>query len=256
MDSVKIAFKLEGDNIPLDVFVEAITAFQELIETLTDEVSDMPLDWDVAELKKGSALLATAVFREEQLEEAVKVDTAYNDVGRAVSVGNVIPFSDRVGDKVRALSRVVRGDVKGISLIPSSNVVYFVDRQLDQVVSKVNDKSHTFGTLTGLAGTLSARYSIKLTLYDELFDRAVYCYLAESQAEQARRFWNTRVTITGLIYRDPDTGRPIEIKNISDIADKPYGDPQSFYQLRGLLKVGEEHSLPDETVHSATTDDE
>ena len=78
-------------------------------------------------------------------------------------------------------------------------------------------KMGSIGTITGLVETLSMRRNLRFILYDDAFDRAVTCYIDKEQEELMRDLWGKQISVTGRIYREPYSGKPVEIRNINKI---------------------------------------
>lgn len=64
-------------------------------------------------------------------------------------------------------------------------------------------------------GAKIRRPHIQITLYDDLFDRAVTCHLDPNW--QVTQYWGKRIAVTGLVYRDPQSDRPYKIRDVITI---------------------------------------
>lgn len=80
--------------------------------------------------------------------------------------------------------------------------------------------------------TLSSRGGLRFTLYDLLHDKAVSCYLAEGYEEIMRDLWGKIATVEGLVTRDPLSGRPLAVRQITTVTPKP-DLPISYRDARG-----------------------
>ncbi len=91
------------------------------------------------------------------------------------------------------------------------------------------------GVIIGVVRALTDKPSLRLVLYDALFQQQVICYLEADQQELARRVQGNRVAVTGVISRDAHTGRPLEIHDSNSIT--PVGPPTigNYRQARAAL---------------------
>jgi len=112
----------------------------------------------------------------------------------------------------------------------------------------IPEKRHVLGVVTGVVRAISDRPRLRLILSDSLFNRAVYCYLEEEQQELARKVWRKRVAVTGLIYRDPQTGRPIEVHDVSYLEIVEEAPVHSYQQAMGVIPWQEGDELSEDII--------
>ncbi len=77
--------------------------------------------------------------------------------------------------------------------------------------------SPSFGAIQGRVQSLSNRGTLRFTVYDLLYDKAVGCYIAEGKEELLLNTWGRLALIEGLITRDPINGRPLAVRQVSNI---------------------------------------
>ncbi len=99
----------------------------------------------------------------------------------------------------------------------------------------VADYPQSLGVISGVVRVLTDKPSLRLVLYDAVFQQRVVCYLESDQQELARRAWGNTVAVTGLIARDAHTGRPLEIYDISSITPIEPPISGSYRQARAAL---------------------
>ena len=152
----------------------------------------------------------------------------------------MIPYSEDVISNVRAITSFINGHITSVEL-GTSDVHIVITEPLDEQWQE-ESKQYTFGAITGIVRTISAwtksytgQPKIRLAVEDAVFGRVVYCYLNDDQGELARKIWRSRVSITGMIFRDPDTGRPIEVRQVKDVQEVEPSRPKSYKQARGIL---------------------
>ena len=94
---------------------------------------------------------------------------------------------------------------------------------------------HALGAVSGLVTSLKKIDELEFTVQDTAFRSAVTCHLREGQEDEARRAWDTCVTVTGMVERDPDTGRPTHVRQISRIEPLPEHLGGAWRNARGTL---------------------
>jgi hypothetical protein len=92
------------------------------------------------------------------------------------------------------------------------------------------------------------RGQLRFTLWDDIFDKGVSCFLDEGQEEKMRSVWGKPAIISGRIGRQPDTGLPVSVRDISDIQVIPEIDPGSYRNLRGAIPWKEGQKRPEEII--------
>lgn len=233
MDSTLI-LELEGE-VNLQQFTEAVTRFKALLDTLAHEIApDAQIEWTLQNLSYGSALVAVQSV-DELTEKTVRVIEAFEQIGQSLQDRTPIPFSSRVQQEAAALSHLVRHDITALRLATSrqDNVIYgaFDQAQLTRATRPMT----TFGSVKGRVQSISTRKSLHFTLYDALLDQAVRCYIDAAQREKLTDIWDQWVFVTGRVTRQPHTGRPISVREITGIDLVVVAAPGSYRQARGVL---------------------
>jgi len=115
-------------------------------------------------------------------------------------------------------------------------------------VSAIGDKfaSGAWGMVEGVVETLTKRHGLRFTLYDQLNDRPVSCYLQEGQQEEMRGIWGKRAIVQGWVTRDPVDGHPVGIRQISSIQE--IDEAGDYTKARGIAPVGADALLPEEAI--------
>ncbi len=234
-----LALVLNGD-IPLAAFAEAMEHFNALVELLSDEVAGADeIEWEIARLEGGSA---TTVARGicPKIEPVERVIEAYNSVGRALKNRSPIPYSEDVEARAKSLLSFLNGKVTSVGFVTDGYEAFINEA----IIEEEAEGLYSLGTVTGVIETVSSRRGLKFTLYDSLFDKAVYCYFNEEQREKIREVWGKRVSVAGRIVRDPYSGRPIRVFNVRRIEVLEDVPPDSYERARGVLpwKEGDEPS--------------
>jgi hypothetical protein len=254
MGKTTLSLKLNGD-VPLDLFAEAMGHFSALILSLTEDVlGPEKVDWEVARLEGGSALALIRGQHQEE-EKIERVVHAYEQVGRALEWGYPIPYSEQVASHARGITAILNGQVTSIAFA-TDDYTASIDKHRSEAEQEAAqpDRVYSLGALTGIVGAIAKRPFLKLTLYDTLFDRAVTCYLEKSQEETARNIWGQRVTVTGMISRDPDTGKPIDVRQVTHIEVEQHSPPGSYKRAQGIIPWEEGSELSEEIIRRLRDD--
>jgi hypothetical protein len=232
MSADTLTFELSG-RVSLAKFAEAMKRFQKLIADLSADMSTGDLiTWDVEDLNKGSAI-TTVQGTNAPAEDIERVVVAYGTIGRALERRSPIPYSNRIQRDALNLAKLVDGSVTALRF-ETEFIDAIVGPQLTAPV-ETPTITYSYGAIKGRVETLTSRRGLRFTVYDAIFDRPISCYLREGQEDHMRNAWERRVVVTGLIGREPETKRPVvvrDIQNIEILSDATTGD----YRLaRGAL---------------------
>jgi hypothetical protein len=225
---------LEGE-ITLDLFSEVMSNFNTLVSNLTEEVTGTnDIEWQIALLESGSAL-TTVRGTNENLEGIARVVRAYESVARSLSEGKPIPYSDKVARPAYAITSRINGYMSAVrfSTAEESYQIEAPQEGREQPKSEM-----AFGSVTGEMVSIWSHPSLKIGLYDALFNRVVHCYFGRKESEQEERVreaWKHRVYVTGNVKRDAETGRPIEVRQVLDIEVVDRGHDNAFLEASGIL---------------------
>jgi hypothetical protein len=240
-----ITLILSGD-VPLATFAETMGRFSALVQQLSDEVvGEGEIEWQISHLEGGSATASVRGIY-HQAADIERVVRAYGIVGTSLEQNQPIPYSEEVARQAMAITSILDGKVTSVKFVTEDHTASiskpFIEEHEDI------DRRYSFGTVTGVIETISLRGQLKFTLYDSLFDRAVACYLDREQQERLRDAWGKQVSVTGWIFRDPDTGRPTAVHGIKGIAILDEVAPGSFERARGVIPWREGDDLPEVVI--------
>lgn len=113
----------------------------------------------------------------------------------------------------------------------------------DPMVEEAERKDRSFGVLIGTVYSIFID-PLRLSVKDVLFGNRVQCYLTSEFHDMARDAWGKKVEVTGIIYRDPDTGRPIEVRQVKAIEILEEDESLfSFRRARGAIPWREDQTL-------------
>lgn len=241
-----VTLVLNGE-VSLDAFAEAVSHFNELVRALSAETGLPDLDWTVADLQISSAMATSLSIGPEKIVEAVV--RGYDDVGACLEANKPINHAEPVKSAASRLVSISDKRIPSIRLetaIREWTVPVIPIRKEDaakgpQLVQKVEPEpavqprlaltkiAPAFGGVHGRIQTLTNRAGLRFTLFDVFHDKAVSCYLAEGDEDKIRDLWGKMAAVEGLITRDPESGRPLAIRQIADITPMPEPrDPHTY----------------------------
>jgi hypothetical protein len=244
MASGTITLAIEGE-VSLARFVAGMRGFGELVLGLTVELRGKErVDWTVEELRSGSAVITASgtADREDVLDRVV---SAYENVGQALSAHEVIPYSDRVSRAAHSIEKLI-GEAITALRFETSNRDFMVLSRAEPKPTAPPDMS--YGAIEGRVQMVTSRNSLRFTLYDILFDRAVSCYLEKGREDLMRDAWGHRAIVEGLISRDSQSGRPIAIRQIRQVGVIPDPVGGSYRKARASLPANADSPLPEKAI--------
>lgn len=216
--------------------------------------SQFEIMWQLCELETGSAKIALVGLSEQ--EEAVeKVTQAYGLVGQALQTQSPIPYAKAVAEQAYGIASVINGHITAVDFEIEGH-----KSKISQPIQPQNvpsdEKNYEFGTITGIALSL-LRNPLRISVEDALFERVVQCHTPASYESLMREAWGKPISVTGLIYRNPENGRPEQIKSVVElkILDEPADPLQSFAAVRGVLPWVEDAPASENFVRRLREDD-
>ena len=222
---------LSGE-VTLERFDQLIHNFNRLILALQAEVaSSAKITWAIDQLDRASALAAVRGIPsdEAQLPQVERVVHAYLEVGQALEERRPVPFSTQITSPARAIAQIIGPDTEDIR---------FVTAEAEATIRAVPVAApyvfySSYGGIEGRVQTLSSRGSLRFTLYDLLYDKAVSCYLEEGREDLMRDVWGKVALVEGMVHRDPVVGRPTSVRRVTNVTILPEAPPGGYRDARG-----------------------
>lgn len=239
-----LTLALDGE-VALQDFAKAITSFNSLVNQLTKEIGkDAQIDWVIDELYSGSAV---ATFRGVYPDIVVvqNVIGAYEEVGSALATGREIPFSEIIRRHATALTGVLDDKVTSIRL-ETTNHDYLISGKVKD--GKSEAIKYTYGTVKGTIETLTKRKQLSFYLWDSLFDKPVHCYIKEGEEDNMRFAWGKKAVVSGKVGRQPETGKPLIVREVRYVRIVEESQPGSYRRARGSLPWGKGGESPEEMI--------
>lgn len=252
MAADQLTLELSG-AVSLPKFAEAMKRFQALIADLSKEIGkEGGVNWQVQDLNYGSAI-TTVQGRGRSPDEVERIVIGYGHVGVALAQRTNIPYSEKVQRSANSLANVVGGGVTALRFETT-----FIDAVVGPQTNAARDTpsiTYAYGAIKGTVETLTTRRGLRFTLYDQIFDRPISCYLQDTQQQDMREAWGRSVIVSGIIGREPATRRPVVVRDIQNIEIVADVSPGSFRLARGALGAHDE-SLPSELIIRSMRDAE
>jgi len=245
MTKDSITFGLEGEVI-LDEFKAAINNFDLLLKELSKEVGqETKVDWVIEELQAASATVTLRGICDEAKVVEQIVD-AYEIIGESLQFGREIPYSSPVRKYAFALTNILNGRIIAIRFETQAKDFFVSVRVLEG--QKTVPMRYTLGSVKGIVQTLSRRKKLAFTLWNSMFDKPVSCYFKEGDEENMRNAWGKRVIVSGRVGRQPETGRPIVVRDVTAVKVWEPVKPGSYRLALGVIPWSPGDELPEKAI--------
>lgn len=232
-----LTMALNGE-VPLPEFARAIGHFNALVAGLSSDIaSGITIEWIIDELAAGSAVTTIRGVSEDTRILSAIVD-AYSEVGKALQTNKPIPYSERVSKPARSLIEMLNGKITSVRFETAKEDIVISSHYAEGDKER-KEPTHSIGTIKGVVESLSRRRGIRFYIYDVLFDRPIACYLRDGEEEKIKDFWGKKISVSGRISRDADTGKPFAIRDITQIKPVENSIPGSYRNARGVLSLRE-----------------
>jgi hypothetical protein len=228
-----LTLRLLGE-VSLAKFAAAIDSLRVLVGGLATLRHVRDVRWIIYDLQPGSAMTTIAGIGEP--ERVGEVVDAYEEVGDALIRNTIYHYPKRVAKPALRLQSYVGNGVESVAFDTARrDVVIHAAAHEPEPLRLTGETAPTpgqaslglrhlppaYGAISGQVETIAKRGSLRFVLYDTLHDRAVSCYLAEGHEDIMRDVWGHYATVEGLVSRDPGTGRPLSIRQITRVHKRP-----------------------------------
>lgn len=242
MTADSVTFRLDGE-VEVEKLARAFAQFTAVLNELP-KAHDAAVRWVVTGLEYGSALATAQAVPVDDLSAPFVPSMIEDFMAAAEGV------SRGESDESRPLLKLVRDltmvadEANPLILETEAAEVLFAQPATPAEPSKAAPGTKSIGTVRGRVETLMHRGKLRFTLFDLTTNRAVSCYLPEQHEDLMRDAWGRVADVTGTVTRDPDTGRALSIRKVTDIAKVEEGNPLGFLEAEGAIGGTE----PAETV--------
>lgn len=244
---------IKGENVTLDfdapvvspeTLKQAVSAFMDLLIEVSAEVGHgTKILWNVS-VEKGSRLFIARPANASSDASSNTVIKAISSGLKALERGTAVTpthFNDRALNAAKRLA-MLRGEsdrkLNYLRIRSVGKPCEISSRTTISVDRLVSGQRQAYGTLEGKLQTLTERGGLQFTVYDDLFDKGVNCFLEEGTAQSAVQAFGRRVAVSGLIQYDKE-GRPVSIRVETIRIFKDVSELPPIKSLRGIFKRAE-----------------
>lgn len=244
-----ITLALNGD-VPLNLFVEAMSHLNNLIDALSDEIGvNGEVKWFIDDLQRGSAIVT--MRGESDIEDDVeRIVFAYGDLGKSLETGMRLNNTKRVVTEATAITAVLNGSITSVRFeTPDIDAMVASPIQVNLVTEPKLMPRKAIGAVRGQIETISRHKGLRFNLYDSTYNRAVSCYLDLDKDREGvmREMWGKRAIVEGEITRD-NFGRPVAIRHIVNIREEQECKRGSYLAARGVAPRKAGAPKPEEVI--------
>jgi hypothetical protein len=230
MASQSVTLILDGTPTIVD-YASALNGLADLLSAIAKRVvPDVDIAWEVETLDASSAVTTLRGLAGEP-SAVERVADEYLVVGKELQSAPVVPLYEKPTQLIRS---VLNGRVPAIKFETADDDVTIAtdDLPAPQVAPA---QLPMYGAIEGRVQTLSNRGGLRFSLYDLLYNKAVSCYLTEGNEETMRDAWGRVALVEGLVKRDPGTGRPTVVRQVSRVTIRPEALPEAWRDVEGVL---------------------
>lgn len=240
-------------KVSLPNYAKAIQAFIDLLDALGRDVAKgAHINWEVADLEAASAHTTARGMTLDGWDQALvpRVVEAYRVVGVAMRSRQPIPYSSDVRESAGRIMDILDGEIRSAVFETAEEDVEVLSPQSELVIEerpapRLVQVSH--GAVRGRVQSLTNRRELRFTLYDLVHDNPVSCYLKDGDEDRMRALWGRIAIVEGIVRRDPFTGHPTTIRQITDVQVIPE-TRGSWRDAIGAAKGEPGGILPEEAI--------
>jgi len=221
MDHRNIGFSLKGRAIPFKAFNEASRNLLDLLVELDVSVSGKQnLDWEILELKTGSAeLLVKPILKRNEEEDYG--DEIISSALRGFGLIEQEPtrpdyFTDRILKKAKEFGLIANGKVEcvivsGKATHETQQSVSVTQRIAENVDKVIGTSSVALGAVEGVLETLTVHERPTFAIYDVIASRRIECICDRETLDKLLLYLEKRLLVKGEV-RFNVGGEPTSVK--------------------------------------------
>lgn len=241
-----VTLVLNGDEISLEEFAQAMSGLSSLLSALhTGVAKGSKVEWYVQALEAGSAIATAKCVEDGDTGAVERIVDAYETAGRAFRDHRSTDISPSCDRAIKRIVGLINGRIRSVRFETQSTDIEI--HESGTIGAQSEETTGTIGTVQGRIETIGRHKGLRFTLYESHTQRAISCYLQPGKEEQMREAWGRLAIVEGQIRRDPTSGLPTTIRNVSDIVVLPDGSPRDCLEAFSVYrpKVSE---LPEVTI--------
>jgi hypothetical protein len=244
MANDSVTLFLEGSPT-LDDYTAALSSLQELLQAIAAEVAgSASIEWRLEALEASSALTQVRGVSDD-MGAVENVTDSYLEVGRQLYAGGQLrPQYSRPAERIVGL---LNPNVIAVRFETDRDDVTLSigDGELAKIIAMPRRQGAPQGqpgTVEGRIETMSRRGGLRFVLFDLVYDKAVTCYLQAGQEDLMLGSWGKLAVVEGIVKRDPVSGRPTTVRQVSSLRVVSETEPGKWKQARGVLPASEERA--------------
>ena len=244
-----LTLALDG-QVTLDDFARAISRFHGIVAALSREIpGGEAIIWEVSNLQAGSAIAdVTGRGPNSEVELVVR---EYERLGEELERRGPLNFSPAVQAEARGLVGLINGRIESIRMETARQEHLIGGGELSGVeVSEVPEfPRSSLGAIQGVIETLSRRGGLKFTLYDLMHKKSISCYLPPGSEDRMRDAWGKNAIVHGIVRKDPATGRPLSIRDVTKVETVSESGPGDWRLAGGAVaRRADDDPSPEEAI--------
>jgi hypothetical protein len=248
MASNLVTLVLNGDPT-LDDLTTALNGLQSMLEGLEKDVAPgSHISWKVDSLERGSALVGFVGYADKPSTVEAVAD-AYLSSAKILfrePEPSHLPYeSARRG--ARKILSILNGSVPSVRFETGEDDVT-VKRGVSTNLPPASEATGAYGAVEGRIQMASIRKGLRFTLYDLVFDKAVSCYPEAGQEDVVRDAWGHIAIVEGWVKREPESGRPVTIRNVRKVSRREEAAKGDWRRAEGALRGLVRDEPPEATI--------
>lgn len=216
-------------------FATAMAGMRDLIAAIEKQVApNAAIEWRIDSLVASSALASVRGESADMSAVGLVADT-YVGVskdarrGRQLDSAYVAPMASITGLLGERIPNVrFENDQEDETFTAGENLAEIIQLWPAQDTPEL-------GAVEGKIETVSSHNGLRFVLYDLNFRKAVTCYLAPGSEDLMIDMWGKLAIVEGVVKRDAGTGRPLVIRQVSDVTQVKEGNLGDWRRSIGVL---------------------
>lgn len=236
-----LTLEIDGSNVTPEKFLRSVRTFFAILTEVTREVGGRPkaVEWRV-NVKQGSNLVQVAP--QPGFDPAL-INIVTSAVGNGISQLENIEarpdhFNERALKNLRELGSVVGRAERDDTIVKvwvRRDPIRVTEKSAANVSGILASEHEDYGSIEGRLQTVTERGRLQFIVYEQLWDKAIRCYMPDHLTEAAMGAFRARVEVYGLIRYRKD-GQPISIFVDELVKFPPENEIPSFQDVHGILR--------------------
>lgn len=249
-----ITFRIEGEEIPAQVFYQKVGAFLDVLRDVERNVGaedadhePAPVKWVVQSIRAESPVVMT--LRADPPDDEAEEDVAPRVISIAAAGLKRLQAQDPVREaprgfslptleRVRTLVRPVNGAATlGVAVVAEGETIPLSGQVTANVERLLRPVYHHYGTVEGILEVVSvAGNRPRIRVKDRLTGRPINCFVPRDRMDDVLRVFGRRVSVYGRV-RTNELGDIVDIRLESIEAFPPEDELPTVEQVAGAFDI-------------------